>query len=83
MAKNTARPLGYEVDVDRDEFTYLAPTVANGNEIKAGSAAATAVGAGAAAEQPRMPMAISMTSRTRSPRLAMSLKRLSTARRTL
>ena len=51
MAKDTARPLGHEVDVDRNEFTYLASTDANGNEIKAGSAAATAAGAGAAAEE--------------------------------
>lgn len=51
MAKNTARPLGHEVDVDRDKFTYLASTDANGDEIKSGSAAATAVGAGAAAEE--------------------------------
>lgn len=44
MAKETARALGHEVDVDREKFTYLASTDANGNKIESGKAA----GAGAA-----------------------------------
>ena len=52
MAKETARALGHEVDVDREKFTYLAPTDAEGNKIESGKAAAAgagAAGAGAAA----------------------------------
>ena len=52
MAKETARALGHEVDVDREKFTYLASTDAEGNKIESGKAAAAgagAAGAGAAA----------------------------------
>ncbi|MGV0331914.1 kinesin [Corynebacterium macginleyi] len=49
MAKETARALGHEVDVDREKFTYLASTDANGNKIESGTAAADgAAGASAA-----------------------------------
>lgn len=48
MAKETARALGHEVDVDREKFTYLASTDANGNKIESGKAAGAGV-AGAAA----------------------------------
>ena len=42
MAEETARALGYEVDVDREKFTYLAPTDAEGNKIESGKVAAAA-----------------------------------------
>lgn len=49
MAKETARALGHEVDVDREKFTYLASTDAEGNKIESGKAAgAGAAGAAAA-----------------------------------
>lgn len=48
MAKETARALGHEVDVDREKFTYLASTDAEGNKIESGKAAGAGV-AGAAA----------------------------------
>lgn len=48
MAKETARALGHEVDVDREKFTYLASTDANGNKIESGKAAGAGI-AGAAA----------------------------------
>lgn len=49
MAKETARALGHEVDVDREKFTYLASTDAEGNKIESGKAAAAGAGAAGAA----------------------------------
>ena len=48
MAKETARALGHEVDVDREKFTYLASTDAEGNKIESGKAAAAGAGAAGA-----------------------------------
>ena len=44
MAKETARALGHEVDVDREKFTYLASTDAEGNKIESGKVAAAGAG---------------------------------------
>lgn len=49
MAEETARALGYEVDVDREKFTYLASTDAEGNKIESGKVAAAGAGAAGAA----------------------------------
>ena len=49
MAKETARALGHEIDVDREKFTYLASTDAEGNKIESGKAAAAGAGAAGAA----------------------------------
>ncbi|MDK4232871.1 kinesin [Corynebacterium accolens] len=49
MAKETARALGHEVDVDREKFTYLASTDAEGNKIESGKVAGAAAGGAAAA----------------------------------
>ena len=49
MAKETARALGHEVDVDREKFTYLASTDAEGNKIESGKAAGAGVAGAAAA----------------------------------
>ena len=49
MAKETARALGHEVDVDCEKFTYLASTDAEGNKIESGKAAAAGAGAAGAA----------------------------------
>lgn len=49
MAKETARALGHEVDVDREKVTYLASTDAEGNKIESGKAAAAGAGAAGAA----------------------------------